>query len=82
MLLRILVGRLVLLGEDEEILDAKYLRLVENINQGDEVCFACHDVIVGERLDCDRGGALMLLQGNRSSVSQIQAEAQVTKVDR
>jgi hypothetical protein len=55
----------------EEILDARYLRQGESISQGDEVRFACHDVIVGERLDCDRGGALILLQGDRSSVSQI-----------
>jgi hypothetical protein len=60
MLLRLMAGRLVLPGEDEEILDARYLRWDEIMYQGDEVCFACHDEVVGERFGRDRRGASML----------------------
>jgi hypothetical protein len=51
MLLQIMAGRLVLVDEEEGMVDSRYLRGDEVIHQGDAVHFACHDVIVGKRLD-------------------------------
>jgi hypothetical protein len=46
-----MAGRLVLVDEEEGVVDSRYLRGDEVIQQGDEVHFVCHDVIVRKRLD-------------------------------
>jgi hypothetical protein len=83
MLLQIMAGSLVLLGNDEEVVDARYLWRDEVIHQGDDVRFSCHDVIVGEMLDqCEHRGALMPLWGVRSKSSQSLVAAPVAGNER
>jgi hypothetical protein len=46
-----MTAMLVLLNEEGGVVDARYLRCDVVIHLGDEVHFACHDDVVGVRLD-------------------------------